>query len=375
MSENRPAARHRVSLAPEFSNRAQMRAFLRRLQLLGILLATLLVAGAGAYALMAGTSFAYGIVWAVDTVTTVGSIPEPSGVGPRALKLVIEILGIGTLLYGLVTMAEFFVAGHLGELLIAKRTQKMIDSLSEHHIVCGYGRVGRQVVHDLAAAGARFVVVDSNPEARELAQGAQVPFIHGDASSDRILIQAGIERACSIVACADSDSDNVFITLTARELRADISIVARAALEASEKKLKRAGADRVISPYKTSGTEMARLALHPQISGVVEVDTDYRVEEIVVGDGCLSAHQTIGELHGEATIVGLRRDSDFLAQPPTATVLEPGDVIIAVGAPAALELLEMRFEAADGRAGAPAKSGPSRRWSTRAAAADRRRKG
>ena len=110
-------------------------------------------------------------------------------------------------------------------------------------------------------------------------------FIEGDASEDAVLLQAGIGRARSIIVCADSDADNVFITLTARELRADVAIVARAALEDTEKKLTRAGADRVISPYKASGTEMARLALHPQLSGVVDVDVDYRLEEIVAERG------------------------------------------------------------------------------------------
>src|SRR5208282_5699389 len=130
-------------------------------------------------------------------------------------------------------------------------------------------------------------------------------------ADEAVLVQAGIGRARSIIACADSDADNVFITLTARGLRADIPIVARAARSDTEKKLKRAGADRVISPYKSSGTEMARLALHPQLSGVVDVDAEYRMEEIVVRDGCAGARQSVGDIRGGAMIVGLRRDSVF----------------------------------------------------------------
>jgi voltage-gated potassium channel len=168
--------------------------------------------------------------------------------------------------------------------------------------------------------------------------------VEGDATEDSVLIQAGVERARSIIACADSDSDNVFITLTARGLRPDIAIVARAALEDSEKKLKRAGADRVISPYKASGTEMARLALHPQLSGVVDVDAEYRLEEIVVGEGCEGAQQTIGDIRGGAMIVGLRRGSDFQAQPPADAVILPGDVIVAMGTSTALDRLENLFE-------------------------------
>ena len=163
-----------------------------------------------------------------------------------------------------------------------------------------------------------------------------------------MLARAGIARARSIIVCADSDAENIFITLTARELRADITIVARAAAEDAEKKLKRAGADRVISPYKASGTEMARLALHPQLSGVVDVDAEYRMEEIVVREGCEGARQSIGDIRGGAMIVGLRRESVFQPQPPADLLLAPGDVVMAMGTPTALERLEELFET-DGR--------------------------
>ena len=203
-------------MAPDLSSHTDIGPFLRRLALLGLLIAGLLIAGAVAYATMESSSLAYGLVWALDTVTTVGAIPEPASSGARTLKSVVEILGIGTLFYGLVTVAEFFVAGHLGDLLNARRMQKMIDSLTEHHIVCGYGRVGRQVVRDLRAAGATCVVVDSDPAIREATQGAGVRFVQGDATNDSVLLAAGVERARSLIACADSDTDNVFITLTAR---------------------------------------------------------------------------------------------------------------------------------------------------------------
>ena len=358
LPDSRRSTRRRRTVAPDLSSHTELGPFLRRLALLGLLIAGLLVAGAVAYATMEGSSLGYGLVWALDTVTTVGAIPEPASSGARTLKSVVEILGIGTLFYGLVTVAEFFVAGHLGDLLSARRTQKMIDSLTEHHIVCGYGRVGRQVVRDLRAAGATCVVVDADPAIREAAQSAGVRFVQGDATSDSVLLAAGVERARSIVACADSDADNVFITLTARELRPDIVIVARAALEDSEKKLKRAGADRVISPYKASGSEMARLALHRQLSGVVAFDAEYRIEEIVVGDGCEGAHQTIGDIRGGAMIVGLRRGAEFQPQPPDDSVLVPSDIIVAMGTGAALDRLENLFETDGGRPrGAPTAAG------------------
>ena len=160
------------------------------------------------------------------------------------------MLGVGTLFYALATVVEFFVAGHLGDLLAARRKQRMIDSLTDHHIVCGFGRVGRQVARDLRAARAELCGGGLHRREPPPGRGAGRRFIEGDATDDAVLLQAGIARARSIIACADSDANNVFITLTARELRADIAIVARAALEDTEKKLKRAGADRVISPTR-----------------------------------------------------------------------------------------------------------------------------
>jgi voltage-gated potassium channel len=326
-------------------------AFSRRIALLGALVAGLLVLGTVGLAVTESVGPWYAFRWALDTVSTVGGFSQPRTTAGQIVGVGLIVLGVGTLFYALATLVEFFVAGHLGDLLAARRMQRMIDSLTDHHIVCGFGRVGRQVARDLRAARAEYVVVDSNAENRHLAEGADRRFIEGDATDEAVLLRAGIARARSIIACADSDANNVFITLTARELRADIAIVARAALEDSEKKLKRAGADRVISPYKASGTEMARLALHPQLSGVVDVDVEYRMEEIVVSEGCEGVRKTVGDIRGGSMIVGLRRQSDFQPQPPAETMLLPGDVILAMGTPATLERLEDLLEPDGVRAG------------------------
>jgi voltage-gated potassium channel len=324
--------------------RGELAGFTRRIALLGGVVAGLLALGTVGLALTEGVGAWSAFRWSLDTIATLGGFAQPHTVGGQVVVVLLIVLGVGTLFYALATVTEFFVAGHLGDLLAARRTQKMIDSLTDHHIICGFGRVGRQVALDLRAAGARYVVIDSTAENRELAQRLRIRFIEGDAADDAVLVQAGIERARSIIACADSDAQNIFITLSARELRSDIAIVARAAVEESEKKLKRAGADRVISPYKASGTEMARLALHPQVSGVVDVDAEYRLEEIVVSEGCKGAHQTVGDIRGGAMIVGVRRDEAFQPQPAADAMLLPGDVIMAMGTPTSLDRLEALFE-------------------------------
>lgn len=318
--------------------------FLRRLAQLGVLIGLLLVGGTVGFMVTEDTSVGRGFVWTLDTIATVGSIPDPEEPAAQALKVVLIVLGVGTLFYALVTVTEFFVAGHLGELLSERRTQRMIKSLSDHHVICGFGRVGRQVARDLRIAGHEFVVIDSNPDNREVAETVGAPFIVGQPSDDEVMRQAGIERARAVLACVDSDAENIFVTLTARELHPEITIVARASVEDSEKKLLRAGADRVISPYKTSGTEMARLALYPQVTGVVDVAPEYRMEEIVVSVKCAGAGQSVEEVRGSAMVVALRRaDGAVEPQPAPDAVLEPGDVLVAMGTDAAMDRLEGLF--------------------------------
>ena len=341
MTQSRRAAPRAL---PRASTRHQLNAFARRIALLAAIVLALLLLGALGLSLSEGVGFWYAFRWALDTAATVGGFPQPHSTVGQIVQVALVLVGVGTLFYALATVAELFLAGHIADLMAARRVQRMIDSLTGHHIICGFGRVGHQVARDLEDAHARCVVVDLNGEHRQRAEDLGVAFIEGDATDDAVLLAAGIERASSIVVCSDSDANNVFITLTARELRGDIRIVARAALEDTEKKLKRAGADRVISPYKASGNEMARLALHRRLSGVVDADAQYRMEEIEVGQTRDGAGRTIGEVRGEVTIVGLRRAGRFEPQPTDETALQSGDMVIAIGTAETLERLETLLE-------------------------------
>ncbi|HEY1687720.1 MAG TPA: NAD(P)-binding protein [Solirubrobacteraceae bacterium] len=239
----------------------QLASYGRQIGLVLLLVLVLLLLGTLGLSLSERVGYWYAFRWALDSAATVGGFHQPHTAVGQVIQVLLVVLGLSTLFYGLALVADLFVAGHLGDLLRLRRTQRMIDSLTEHTIVCGFGRVGRQVAYDLQAAGALVVVIDMGGENRPLAESEGLHFIEGDATEDAVLLEAGIAQAQSIVACADSDANNVFITLSARELRGDITIVARAAVEDTEKKLLRAGADRVVSPYKASGAEMARLAL------------------------------------------------------------------------------------------------------------------
>ena len=318
--------------------------FLRRLSQLGLLLCVLLAAGTAGYAVTEHVSAWYGFVWTVDTVSTVGAVPSATSTAGQVVKVVLIVLGVGTLFYGLVAMTEFFVAGHVSGLLHAHRRQRVVNARSDHYLICGFGRVGQQVARDLRAAGASYVVIDSNPVSLQAADETSIPYVEGEASDESVLREAGIERARALIACVDSDADNIFITLTARELRPDITIVARSGREESERKLRRAGADRVISPYRSSGSDMARRALHPQVAEAFDVAPEYRMEEIEVSAACPGVGRAIADIRGAAIIAALRRGTgEFVPQPPGDLVLEAGDILVASGTSTAMDRLDALF--------------------------------
>src|SRR4051794_40031519 len=312
--------------------------------MLCVALGVLIAGGTVGFSLAEDENVWDAFVLTVDTVATTGSIPAPHDTPGEIVKVVLTFLGVGTLFYALVTVTELVVTGELGTLLAERRARRMTERLRDHFIVCGFGRVGRQVASDLRAAGALYVVIDDDERNREAAYAPGVRFIRARPSDDEALRDAGITRARAVIACVDSDAENIFIALTVRELRPDIAIVARASQEESESKLRRAGADRVISPYKSSGTEMARLALHPNVSGTMDVAAEYRLEEITVQHASIGVESKVGDVRGGAFIVGVRHaDGSFRPQPAADTVLREGDVVMAIGTARTLERLEELF--------------------------------
>src|SRR5947207_12792800 len=150
--------------------RRELRLFARRLGFLLVALGGLILAGTAAFTITEGASVPYAFEWTLDTVTTLGSIRNPSDGAGRVVVVILELFGIGTLFYGLATVAEFFVSGQLSGLLKERRTERMIDSYADHFIICGFGRVGRQVARDLGTAGVKHLTIDSDPHHRETAE-------------------------------------------------------------------------------------------------------------------------------------------------------------------------------------------------------------
>ncbi len=289
----------------------------------------------------------------VVTASLTGLDTVPSSDSARVISIVLVLAGLTIFAYVATILVEGIAGGVLTGALAERRRRRAIERLSEHYIICGYGRVGRRAATEFRHGGVEFVVLDFNPSAIEFAREHGELFIEGRGTEDEDLLAAGLERARGLIASSDSDADNLYITLSARAVRPDLLIVARASDEAAARKLRLAGADRVVQPYATAGKEMANLVLRPQVAAFLDIVTsgagpELLFEEIEVAAGAGPAGKSIRALRirGEtgAMIVALRKgDGTFDATPTPDAVLEAGDVMIAAGTPDELARLEHLF--------------------------------
>jgi voltage-gated potassium channel len=290
---------------------------------------------------------------AVITASLFGLDSRPEGRGAEVLTLFVVFAGLAIFAYIGALIVEAITRGVVTGALAERRRRRTIDQLRDHYIICGYGRVGRQVGDELGDSGVPFVVLDFNPDVLEEAREKNVLYVDGNGTDDEDLATAGLERARGLVASSDSDSDNLYITLSARNQRPELFIVARASDADAAKKLRLAGADRVVEPYSTAGKEMAKLVLKPQVAAFLDAASatggpDLRFEEIIVNAASGRTGQSIKEIDvrnktGALIIAMRKRDGTFDTTPNPDAVIDDGDVIICVGTPAELLLLEELF--------------------------------
>jgi voltage-gated potassium channel len=289
----------------------------------------------------------------VVTVSLTGLDSRPASEGAQVFTVVLLLLGVAIFLYVAGAIAEAIASGLVTGAWQERRRRLTIEAMRNHFIICGYGRVGRRAAREFRESGEPYVVVDFHEDALEAARKNGDVLVEGSGTVDVNLVAAGIERASGLVASADSDVDNLYITLSARAARPDLLIVARASDDDAAKKLRMAGADRIVQPYSTAGREMAKLVLKPQVAAYLEVASsagtdEIQFEEIVVTPGCLHMGDTIGELRVRdvtgAMIIAVRKaDGSFDTTPSPTLPLEAGDIIIGVGRPAELRALEELF--------------------------------
>jgi voltage-gated potassium channel len=297
----------------------------------------------------------------VVTVTLTGLDSIPSSDSARIVSLVLVVAGVTLIAYAGAVIFESIAGGVLTGALAERRRERTIEQLHDHFIICGYGRVGRRVGEEFRAADVPYVVLDLHEDAVAAAKEDRVLLVEGDATHDENLRKAGIERAQGLVAASDDDADNLYVVLSARSVRPDLTIVARASGADAERKLALAGADRVVLPYTTAGRVMANLVLKPQVTAFLDAVTtatgpDLQLAEIEVRNTCAAAGRTIRELRIRhetgAIVIALRKaDGSFDTTPEPDTPIEVGDVLIGVGSPSEIRALEDLFTAGETVAG------------------------
>ena len=311
----------------------------------------MIVLGTLGYILIEGWPVFDAFYMTVTTVATVGFQEiHPLSTAGRAFTVVLIVSGVGTLFYFMGNLARLLLEGELRAIFGRYRNEGKMKSVTNHYIVCGYGRMGKRICKELRAKPLPFVVIDKNPDVIASLQREGLTAVEGDATQDDVLIRAGIERAKGVVSVVNTDTENLYIVLTARGLNKDLYIVARAGDEGSEHKLMRAGANRVSSPYHIGGMQMAQAVIRPAVMDFLELATqsehlDLQMEELTVEQGSRFDGRTpcdcgLSEDPGLVLIAVKRTSGHLEFNPGSKVLLAKGDKLIVLGQPESLKRLE-----------------------------------
>lgn len=323
---------------------------IRQFELSLLLLLLLVGVGTLGYILLEGMTLIDAFYMTVITLTTVGfGEVQPLSSAGRIFTTGLIVLGVGAAAWALRNAAGIVLGADLWLSVRKQQMQETIKDLDGHYLVCGYGRMGRQIVRDLRSRRESFVVVELEEETADELLEAGIPYILGDATEEEVLLEAGVERAVGLVAALDTDADTVLAILTARGLNAQMLIVARAEADASISKLRRAGADRVVSPYVTGGHRLAlsllRPVVHDFLNHIFGESLEIDIGQITVREGSPLAGQTLAECDlrrdWNLTVLAVRAESgEFNMTPNADHVIQAGETLIVIGPGAAIYGLE-----------------------------------
>lgn len=302
----------------------------------------IIISGTAGYMIIENWRFLDALYMTIITISTVGyrEVNQVGDVG-RIFTIIVVFTGVGFTLYVAASVVQFMVEGRMRIILGRRRLDRKIDRLKNHYIVCGYGRIGRVLCGNLRRKPFEVVVIEKNPDLIPVMDSDGVLYISGDASDEDCLIKAGIQRAEGLVAVLATDTDNVFLVLTARQLAPNLKIIARASQAATKNKLKAAGADSVESPYEMGAASMAQRIIRPTVTSFLDLAfahkrKDILMEEIPVSDLSELINVQLKDSgirqNFNLIIIAIKKpDGSMLFNPSYEAAIMPGDTVIAVG--------------------------------------------
>jgi voltage-gated potassium channel len=315
------------------------------------LLISVIAGGTIGFEILEGWGFMDALYMTVITIATVGYQElHPLGESGRIFNMVLIFVGLGTTTYVAASVVQFMVEGRIREIMGRHRLDRKIDRLNHHYIICGYGRIGRMLCQTLRQKPVRLVVVEKSLDLIPALEKDEVLYIQGDATNEDVLKRACIERAQGLVAVLATDTDNVFLVLTARQLAPQLMIIARASREESMNKLRAAGANIVESPYELGALRLAQRIIRPAVTSFLEFAfsqsrKDIQLEQLVVSEASPLAHVSLKDSgirqNYNLIIIAINKpDGAMLFNPSFESVIIPGDTVIAVGEVENLDKLE-----------------------------------
>jgi voltage-gated potassium channel len=310
------------------------------------------------YKLISGYDWVDAIYMTVITITTVGFAEvNPLDTASKIFTIFLILASVVIVGYAISIITEYILSRNNFEDIKQRKMQKRINSMSNHIIICGFGRNGKQAARKLLAYKKPFVIIERDREIIERFQEDDIAFVQGNANDDDTLKEAGIERASTLISALPNDADNLFVVLSARQINNKMAIISRASEETSYNKLKLAGANNVILPDKIGGDHMASLVVIPDLIEFIDNlgivgERNINVEEVKAEQLYdTSKIKTIRELDLRkktgCTVIGFKDEhGDYIVNPEADTKLVPGSKIIVLGRPEQIETLNSEYDLA-----------------------------
>lgn len=323
----------------------------RHLKISFVVLLLLISVGTIGYMSIEGWRLLDAAYMTVITLGTVGfrEVNELSD-GGKLFTMGLIVVGVSVLGYIVGSLAQIMFEGQIQRIMGRKKVEKQIEALTGHYIICGFGRIGSLICKEFKANGLKFVIIEKSAEAAERLEEDGYLYMKGDATLDETLLKAGINRAKGLISVVTSDTENVYITLTARGLNPDLYIMSRSGEEGSDIKLKRAGANKVVSPYTIGGNRMAQSILRPNVVDFIEIATGHEHLELQMEEINIPAHSAfVGETLVSSgfrkeigvIIVGIKNcHGKMIFNPHSQTKIDEHDTLIVLGDPTSIHKLE-----------------------------------